>query len=141
MQPLLSDNPLWEAFANRSLVLAIDRGADFGECVTTVQRVGAGTVDGWYREWVATADRVAAIGDASAAAGDRVSAREAYYRACKYYRSAYFPLYGAPVDPRLVAAFDKETDTFLKGAALGIQTQPVCGAALRPAFFNSCSWS
>ena len=101
MRPLLSDNPMWEAFGNRALVLAIDRGADFGECVTTVGRVGAGTVDDWYREWVATADRIAAIGDASAAAGHRVSAREAYYRACNYYRSAYFPLYGAPTDPRL----------------------------------------
>jgi pimeloyl-ACP methyl ester carboxylesterase len=118
MRPLLSDNPMWEAFGDRALVLAIDRGADFGECVATVQRVGAGGVDDWHREWVATADRVAAIGDASAAAGHRVSAREAYYRACNYYRSSYFPLYGAPVDPRLVAAFDKETATFLKGAAL-----------------------
>jgi pimeloyl-ACP methyl ester carboxylesterase len=118
MRPLLSDNPMWEAFGDRALVLAINRGADYGECVTTVQRVGAGTVDDWYREWVATADRVAAIGDASAAAGYPVSAREAYYRACNYYRSAYFPLYGAPVDPRLVAAFKKETDAFLKGAAL-----------------------
>ena len=103
--------------ATRAPLLAIDRGADFGECVTTVQRVGAGNVDDWYREWVRTADRVAAIGDASAAAGHRVSAREAYYRACNYYRSAYFPLYGAPIDPRLVDAFDKETATFLKGAA------------------------
>jgi pimeloyl-ACP methyl ester carboxylesterase len=118
MRPLLSDNPMWEAFGNRALVLAIDRGADFGECVTTVGRVGAGGVDDWYREWVATADRIAAIGDASAAAGHRVSAREAYYRACNYYRSAYFPLYGAPTDPRLVEAFDKETAVFLKGAAL-----------------------
>ncbi len=118
LRPLLSDNPMWEAFGDRALVLAIDRGADFGECVTTVQRVGAGGIDDWHREWIATADRIAAIGDASAAAGRRVSAREAYWRACNYYRSSYFPLYGAPTDPRLVAAFDKETATFLTGAAL-----------------------
>jgi len=118
MRPLLSDNPMWEAFGNRALVLAIDRGADFGECVTTVERVGAGSVDDWHREWVATADRIAAIGDESAAGGHRASAREAYYRACNYYRSSYFPLYGAPTDPRLVEAFDKETAVFLKGAAL-----------------------
>jgi pimeloyl-ACP methyl ester carboxylesterase len=118
LRPLLSDNPMWEAFGDRALVLALDRGADFGECAATVQRVGAGTVDDWHREWVATADHVAAIGDASAAAGHRASAREAYYRACNYYRSSYFPLYGAPTDPRLVAAFDKETAAFLKGASL-----------------------
>src|ERR687894_182741 len=118
LRPLLSDNPVWEAFGNRALVLAIDRGADFGECVTTVQNVGDGGVDDWHREWVATADRVAAIGDESAAGGHRASAREAYYRACNYYRSSYFPLYGAPTDPRLVEAFDQETAVFLKGAAL-----------------------
>ncbi|MFN8592308.1 MAG: alpha/beta fold hydrolase [Thermomicrobiales bacterium] len=118
LRPLLSDNPMWEAFGNRALVLAIDRGADFGECMTSVHRVGAGGVDDWYREWVATADRVAAIGDDSAAAGHRISAREAWFRACNYYRSAYFPLYGAPIDSRLVEAFDKETTVFLKGAAL-----------------------
>lgn len=67
---------------------------------------------------MATADRVAAIGDACAAAGHHVSAREAYYRATNYYRVAYFPLYGTPVDPRLVAAFGTETATFLQGAAL-----------------------
>jgi pimeloyl-ACP methyl ester carboxylesterase len=118
MRPLLSDNPMWEAFGNRALVLALDRGADFGECVTTVERVGHGGVDDWHREWVATADRIAAIGDESAAGGHRASAREAYYRACNYYRSSYFPLYGAPTDPRLVEAFDQETAVFLKGAAL-----------------------
>src|SRR3954471_594015 len=118
LRPLLSDNPMWEAFGNRALVLAIDRGADFGECVVTVQNVGDGGIDDWHREWVATADRIAAIGDESAAGGHRASAREAYYRACNYYRSSYFPLYGAPTDPRLVEAFDKETAVFLKGAAL-----------------------
>jgi hypothetical protein len=94
---------MWEAFGVRALMFALDRGADFGECMTTVGHVPDGDVDGWHREWVATGDRIAAIGDASAAAGYPVSAREAYYRACNYYRVSYLPLYGAPTDPRLVA--------------------------------------
>ncbi len=118
LRPLLSDYAMWEAFGIRALMFALDGGADFGECVTTVSRVPNGDVDGWHREWVATGDRIAAIGDASAAAGFRVSAREAYYRACNYYRVSYLPLYGAPTDPQLVEAFDKETAVFLKGAAL-----------------------
>ena len=118
LRPLLSDNPMWEAFGDRALTLTLNRGADFGECMATVARVGDGNVDDWHREWVATADRIAAIGDACAAAGYDISAQEAYFRACNYYRSSYFPLYGAPVDPRLVAAFDRETEVFLKGAAL-----------------------
>jgi hypothetical protein len=133
MRPLLSDNPMWEAFGNRALVLAIDRGADFGECVTTVGRVPEGDLDAWHREWVATGDRIAAIGDASAEAGHRVSAREAYYRACNYYRVSYLPLYGAPTDPRLVAAFEAETATFLKGAALSdIPIEAVEGPDIAP---------
>jgi pimeloyl-ACP methyl ester carboxylesterase len=116
---LLSDNPMWEAFGERALPYATSGGADFGECISTVQRVGAGNGDDWYREWLATADRVAAIGDGSAAAGHAVSAREAYLRAATYYHVAYFPLFGAPVDPRLATAFEQETDTFLKAAALG----------------------
>jgi hypothetical protein len=66
---------MWEAFGVRALMFALDRGADFGECMTTVGRVPDGDVDGWHREWVATGDRIAAIGDASAAAGYPVSAR------------------------------------------------------------------
>jgi hypothetical protein len=110
MRPLLSDYAMWETFGVRALMFALDRGADFGECVTPVGRVPEGDLDTWHREWVATGDRIAAIGDASAEAGHRVSAREAYYRACNYYRVSYLP--------RLVAAFEAETATFLKGAAL-----------------------
>lgn len=119
LRPLLSDNVMWEAFGNRALDYIRDAGADFGECMVTIQRIGdAGTADDWHREWAATGDRVAAIGDECAAKGHKVSAREAYYRASNYYRVSYLPLYGAPTDPRLVAAFEAETATFRNGAAL-----------------------
>jgi pimeloyl-ACP methyl ester carboxylesterase len=72
---------------------------------------------------VATADRVARYGDASLARGHTVSAREAYRRASAYYGFAYRPLYGAPLDPRLVAAFEMESGAFLKAAPL--MTPPV----------------
>jgi pimeloyl-ACP methyl ester carboxylesterase len=93
-------------------------GADLGECLTTVQRIRDGDAEGWYREWTATADRVFALAEQSAAAGHRVSAREAYLRACTYYRASYPFLFGSPVDPRLIAAFDREVNAFLKAAAL-----------------------
>ncbi len=115
---LLSNNPMYEAFGQRALFQATYGGADFGECTTTIERIGAGGLDDWYREWVATADRLAGIGDESAAAGHTVSAREAYLRASTYYHAAYFPLFGKPVDPRLVEAFERETESFRKAAAL-----------------------
>jgi hypothetical protein len=53
---------MWEAFGLRALPYALYGGADTGECVTTVNRVGVdGTPDDWYREWTATADRIAGI--------------------------------------------------------------------------------
>ena len=115
---VLSSNPLYEVFGERGLFYANYGGADFGEVTTTAGRIGDSvSADDWHREWVATADRVAGIGDKSAAAGHAVSAREAYLRASTYYRTSYFPLYGK-VDPRLVEAFERETDSFQKAAPL-----------------------
>jgi hypothetical protein len=109
---------MYEAFGTRALLLATYGGADFGECAVTVGRVGDGGVDVWHREWLATADGLREAGDASAAAGHRVSAREAYLRATAYYRAAYMPLYGAPADERLRAAFESETEAFARAAPL-----------------------
>ena len=72
---------------------------------------------------MATAERVAGYADESARAGHAISASDAYLRASSYYRAAYVPLFGSPVDPRLVEAFDKETEAFQKAAAL--MTPPV----------------
>lgn len=115
---LLSDNPMWETFAGRAVGRIACGAAEIGECLAAVAAVGDGGVDDWFAVWTAMADRLDADGDASAAGGHKVSAREAYIRAATYYQVAYFPLFGRPVDPRLVAAFDKETASFHKAAAL-----------------------
>ena len=57
-------------------------------------------------------------GDASAAAGHPVSAREAYLRATTYFRTAYMPLLGAPTDDRVRETFVRECDAFAKAAPL-----------------------
>ena len=111
------DDPLFEDFAVRALSLD---GCPLGEVSTTSSRIEAGDRDGWYQQWTATAERVTAVGDESARAGHAVSARDAYLRASSYYRTAYLPLYGSPVDPRLVEAFDKETAVFQKAASLTV---------------------
>jgi alpha-beta hydrolase superfamily lysophospholipase len=116
--PWLSDNSLFEALGSRALFLTSYGGADFGECLQAVQRVGGGGADDWYREWTAMADWLVELADASAARGHRVSAREAYLRATNYYRTAYGPLFGSPVDDRLKAAFDREMAAFAKAAPL-----------------------
>jgi pimeloyl-ACP methyl ester carboxylesterase len=114
---------MWEAFGLRALPSALYGGADIGECVTTVDRVGVnGTSDDWYREWTATADRIAGIARESERRGHTVSAREAYYRAATYYHVSYFPLFGSAPnsgpDPRLTQAFAAEVAVFERAAAL-----------------------
>jgi pimeloyl-ACP methyl ester carboxylesterase len=109
---------MWESFGLRALPYALYGGADIGECVTTVERVGSGNADDWFREWMATADRITGIANESKRRGHIVSAREAYFRAATYYHVAYFPLFGAPVDPRLKNAIESEESMFRRAAAL-----------------------
>jgi alpha-beta hydrolase superfamily lysophospholipase len=87
-------------------------GADFGEVVVTAQRIRGGDYDSWHDEWRLTADRVAAEAQKSLAAGHAVSARDAFFRASNYYRSAEFFLHGNPTDPRINAAYDRSVECF-----------------------------
>ena len=114
------EDPFFEEFALRPLIID---GCPLGEISATTSLIEEGDRDGWYRQWTATAERVAGYADESARAGHTTSASDAYLRASSYYRAAYLPLYGSPVDPRLVEAFDKETEAFQKAAAL--MTSPV----------------
>jgi alpha-beta hydrolase superfamily lysophospholipase len=93
----------------------------------------------FYEAWVKAADRLAAEGQALATRGRTASARDLFLRASCFYSSSYHPLYGKPVDSRLVAAFRKQIDVFNKGLAL--RDPPVAplripfeGASL-PAYF------
>ena len=114
------DDPVFEKFALRPLTMD---GCPLGEISATTSLIEEGDRDGWYRQWTATAERVAGYADESANEGHAISASDAYLRASSYYRAAYLPLYGSPVDPRLVEAFDKEATAFHKAAAL--MTPPV----------------
>ena len=69
-----------------------------------------GDAAAWHREWTATADAVAGAARAAEDGGHAVSAREAYLRAAVYHRTSYQPLYGAPVDPRLIESFERESE-------------------------------
>lgn len=124
--PILSNNPMWEAFGLRALSRTIYGGADLGECVSTVARVADGGPEDWYREWTKTAERLFAIARTCEEKGHRVSAREAYLRATTYYHVSYFPLFGAPVDPWLADAFEREINAFHRAAQLSeFPIQPV----------------
>lgn len=114
----LSNNPIYQAFTQRAMCYIPTGGADFGECLVTIKKIAEGNVDKWYQEWIATASRVENIGNESLKNGHRISACKAYLRASNYYHIAYFPLFGYPVDKRLIKAFDKEIAVFQKAAGL-----------------------
>src|SRR3954447_7978999 len=52
------------------------------------------------------------------AAGDRVSACNAFLRASNYYRTAYIFMFAVPVDSRVIEAYQEQTDSFQKAAVL-----------------------
>jgi len=102
----------------RTLAAAYAGEADIGECLATAARIKEGDFGSWYSEWKKTADHFRAAGDGSLAAGHTVSAREAYYRAATYYRTAEFFLHGNPSDPRIVATWKESRDAFRDAIAL-----------------------
>src|ERR1700694_482615 len=63
-------------------------GADLGEVLATARQITDGDQASWHRAWKATAERVAALGERSLAAGHRITARENMLRASNYYRNA-----------------------------------------------------
>ena len=80
-------------------------GADFGEVLSTVQRIAEGDYDSWHDEWLATADRIAAEAGHALARGHRVSARDGFLRAANYYRCAGFFPGTESAHPASVACF------------------------------------
>jgi pimeloyl-ACP methyl ester carboxylesterase len=94
-------------------------GADLGEVITTAGKIGEGDEASWHREWKATAQRVAEVGEQALASGHRVSAREALLRASNYYRTAAdFLLEKPATDPEMTLLSAGQHDTFAAAAAL-----------------------
>ncbi|PZQ48995.1 MAG: alpha/beta hydrolase [Rhodovulum sulfidophilum] len=117
-----------EDFGTWPLGYAAAGGADYGEVLAVAEAVGRGGDDDFYMAWVGLGERLAAEGEATLARGHRDSARDLFLRASVAYGASYHPLFGAPVDPRLRAAFDKQIDLFERGLALG--TPPVAPLAI-----------
>jgi alpha-beta hydrolase superfamily lysophospholipase len=116
---LFFQDPLFEDFATSfGLGLGSHGGSEPGEIQATCSLIKGGDEASWYEAWRATADRLAAAGEVSEKAGHAVSAREAYLRASLYYSLAYHPLFGAPVDPRLLEAFGRQRSAFDRAAQL-----------------------
>ncbi|MFT4037716.1 MAG: alpha/beta hydrolase [Thermomicrobiales bacterium] len=95
-----------------------ERAADVGELFATAAQITDGDFDSWFDAFVAVGARIQGIAETSEAAGDAVSAREAWLRAATYYGQAYFFTYGTQEPDRIADVWAQAADAFAKFAAL-----------------------
>src|SRR5258705_12270299 len=94
-------------------------GADLGEVLMTAKAIPEGDVAAWLRSWEATADRVAGLAENSLERGHLISAREAFFRAANYYRTAEFFERSSPADdPNVHRLSSRSRETFIAAARL-----------------------
>ena len=93
-------------------------GGDYGDVAAVAAAVGDGDDTAYYDAWVAAGDRWSADAAAAESAGHRGSASDLHLRASAAYASAYHPIYGTPVDPRLLEAYRRQVAAFDDGMRL-----------------------
>lgn len=96
----------------RTLTAATRGCGDLGEALAVADRIPAGDLDSWARQWTSLADAVLADADASLSVGDPVSARRGYLRASEYYRQGFFFHRSTLDDPFLHQAYPAHVAAF-----------------------------
>jgi len=109
---------LHDDFGTRPVAYMSYGGADLGEILAVGRAVGSGDDTAFFEAWMAAGDRLAAEAQGAERRNLLASARELHLRASAFYSTAYRPLYGAPTDARLLAAFRKQMAAFDRGLAL-----------------------
>jgi hypothetical protein len=94
------------------------RAAEVGEVLATIGRIKDGDAEAWFREWTATGERVLAAAEAAEAAGHRLSARDAFLRACAYLFTATGSLDGTDDPDRLLPAWRRHREAWERFGAL-----------------------
>ncbi len=104
---------------------ALEHGADVGECIHTAQQINeegnmAECLASWHDEWRKLAERIEVIGDECLSKGHPISARDAYFRAAEYYRTADFFLHTPenPDNPEVLDLWQKMHQCFNKAREL-----------------------
>lgn len=96
-------------------------GADTSEILETIKHIKAGNADSWYSAWEHTAGRVSELANRTT---DPIGRGRALLRAHNYYRTAEFLL--EPHDPRRLASWKKNTETFYQGLdTLGVKYERI----------------
>lgn len=101
----------------RALGYAYSGGADVGETIATARKIEDRNINSWYQQWLATANRINALGGQLQQSGDTVGAREAYFRASNYYRAAGFYMDSLNDRSKSIATYQQSKTAFLKAIA------------------------
>jgi len=115
---LIFKDPQYSFQTLRAMSYAVSGGADIGEVLKTAYAITEGDDESWYREWLKTAQQCEKAGNDFLSRDRGISARQAFFKASNYYRTAEFFLHTHQKDPRILATWKQSRDSFLKGAAL-----------------------
>ncbi|KAM0275933.1 hypothetical protein ACHAQH_007275 [Verticillium albo-atrum] len=106
----------------RTMSLATYEGADIGETLVAAQEIKPGDFESYYSAFYKLATRVDHQARAIDAAKHPISARNAFFKAATYYRSADFFLHGNWSDPRINTLWAMQLDAF--NTAMGLLPVP-----------------
>jgi pimeloyl-ACP methyl ester carboxylesterase len=114
----LSSDPEF-AFQLEILLSKANGGAvETGEILRAAAVITPGDFDSWYNEFIYLADRLHAIATSIDSTRFPVSAREQYFRAATYYRTAGFFLHHNASDPRLTTLLNSNLADFKRAVEL-----------------------
>jgi len=109
----------------RAVGYSYEGGADIGECIATARRIKDGDIQSWYDEWLKTGNRVYNLAENFEKEGNIISARETYFRASNYYRSAGFYMHSGSNRSKSLKSWQKSRDSFRKAISSLSSIEPV----------------
>jgi predicted alpha/beta-fold hydrolase len=117
--PTIFNDPLHEQLGTWPLAYIPYGGADYGEILRIAEEVGDGDDTDYHAAWTRSAERFSQDAANALASGHRTSARELYLRAACFHGRSFAPLFGAPMDPRVLASHRQMIAALDAGLALG----------------------
>ncbi|KAH8698855.1 2,6-dihydropseudooxynicotine hydrolase [Talaromyces proteolyticus] len=114
----LSSDPDFHFEILRVLALAPYEGSDIGEVLIAANQILPKNMESYSGAFNALADRVQNVSNAIDVTKHPISARNAFFRASSYYRSADFFLHGNWSDPRIYSLWDQQLAAFNSAIAL-----------------------
>lgn len=102
----------------RDISLAPYEGADIGEVLVAANKIKPKDFESYYRAFNDLATRVDKVARSIDTRKNPISARQSFFKAATYYRSADFFLHGNWTDPRIYSLWDKHLAAFNSAMAL-----------------------